>query len=430
MTHKHHQCPSGLFRVAAIAGALTLASTGAASAQTYKQQAQQVGMAAVAIAAYEKSASQCYYEPAVGRAFAALSEYFSASQTYLWEKAKREAPYALNGMSNMAQVMKGQVGEMDCKAYGTLVGNGLFLTLAVTRADPAVMQELDRLGQGGGRPRAGAGASSSPPATGSQGATSAYETGSFPISAKDVGATIKELKGVDTPDAYMAGTVTRGDAAEYCTRDPGGMTVAGGGKLTHEQCVTQILNENGSNLYQVRANCQIGRVDDLHGRMLTLVEAKGDGSSRTGIWKDQMGVTFDSLSDPRITILEMQFGMMCPARWKGQQSAVAPAQGQRRNFEGVWAQTEAECLDEEGPNTRTLIDLKNPKVGALFEGYENVCRINRIEGQNPAKLHMTCFEFWQYLEANEAPHQTTVTIAALGPQSISLNGRPYLRCLK
>lgn len=409
---------------------ITLCLSTAASAQSYKERQQGIGNAAMAVEAYEQSVDQCHYEPAVGQALSALEQYLEATQSYAWQKAKREAPYALNGAANMSQIIKGQTGELDCSAYGTIVSNGLFLSLSIAKMAPTPMSEIDRLANGGGRRKTAAAnptpKSQAKPTTSNQG----FETGSFPMSMKGVGATLKELKGIDTTNAYAAATVTRGDAEEYCTRDPGGMTVDTGGKLTREECIAETLKSEKSTVYQVKANCQTGKVDDVNGRTLTLVETQGDEDDRTGVWRDLMGTTFDRLSDPRITILEMQFAMMCPARWKGQQSTAAPAQGQRRDFEGVWAQTEAECADEEGPNTRTLIDLKHPKVGALFEGYENVCRITNIEGQNPAKLSLTCYEFWQYLEADEDASRTEVTIASRGPQSISLNGKPYVRCLK
>jgi hypothetical protein len=408
----------------------TLCLSTAASAQSYKERQQNIGNAAMAVEAYEQSADKCHYEPAVGRALSALEQYLEDTQSYAWQKAKREAPYALNGASNMSQIIKGQAGELDCSAYGTFVSNGLFLSLSIAKMDPTLMSEIDRLADGGGRPKT---SSASPTPKSQERPTipnQAFETGSFPMSMKGVGATLKELKGIDSTNAYAAATVTRGDAEEYCTRDPGGMTVDTGGKLTREQCIAETLKSEKTKVYQVKANCQTGKVDDVNGRTLTLAEIQGDGDNRTSVWRDLMGTTFDRLSDPRITILEMQFAMMCPARWKGQQSAVAPAQGQRRDFEGVWAQIEAECADEEGPNTRTLIDLKNPKMGALFEGYENVCRITNIAGQNPAKLSLTCYEFWQNLEANEDAYRTEVTIASHGPQSISLNGKPYVRCLR
>lgn len=47
-------------------------------------------------------------------------------------------------------------------------------------------------------------------------------------------------------------------------------------------------------------------------------------------------------------------------------------------FEGLWAQTKEECLDEESPNSRTLIDLNNLEDGKrapLFDRYEYHCRI-------------------------------------------------------
>lgn len=62
-------------------------------------------------------------------------------------------------------------------------------------------------------------------------------------------------------------------------------------------------------------------------------------------------------------------------------------------FAGIWAKSEADCIDEEGPNSRTLIELDDAKTGPLFDQYENHCAIDRIAPGNPLQLTMTCYEF-------------------------------------
>jgi hypothetical protein len=276
---------------------ITLCLSTAASAQSFKERQQGIGNAAMAVEAYEQSADQCHYEPAVGRVLSALEQYLETSQSYAWQKAKREAPYALNGASNVSQIIKGQTGELDCSAYGTFISNGLFLSLSVAKMDPTLMSEIDRLANGNGR-RKTASASSPPqgkPANSNQG----FETGSFPMSMKGVGATLKELKGINSTNAYAAATVTRGDAEEYCIRDLGGMTVDAGGKLTREECIAETLKSEKSNVYQVKANCETGAVDTFDRRSFSLLDVKVEGEDRSGQWKDASGEAFDSLTNPK-----------------------------------------------------------------------------------------------------------------------------------
>jgi len=67
-------------------------------------------------------------------------------------------------------------------------------------------------------------------------------------------------------------------------------------------------------------------------------------------------------------------------------------------FEGVWAKTGKECRDQDGPTSRTLIDLGNVIAGKpapIFDQYENHCKIGRKAIAGGATiLSATCFEFW------------------------------------
>jgi hypothetical protein len=57
----------------------------------------------------------------------------------------------------------------------------------------------------------------------------------------------------------------------------------------------------------------------------------------------------------------------------------------KKQYEGIWAQTTAECLDKESPNTRTLIDLSNKVKGKslpIFDGYESHCKIIKSSGND------------------------------------------------
>lgn len=295
---------------------LGLAVSTTPSAQTYKQRQQGVGHAAMAIEAYAKSVSQCHYDPAVGRALAEVERFFEQTQPYAWQKAKREAPYGLNMTNNMCQAITGRAGGMDCKAYGTLVSNGLFFTMATGKADPVVMAEMERLANDGGRPRTGAGPSSPSANAGSKSTTSTYEAGSFPLSAKDVGATIKELKGIDTDYAVATGTVTRDDAEEYCTRDPGGMMTAHGGKLSLEQCIASILEERKGKVYRVEADCaeRAMRINGERTYRLDAIDLRS--SDRPGFWLSEDGEVIEGASAAGDLLLDMRFKLVCPARWE------------------------------------------------------------------------------------------------------------------
>jgi hypothetical protein len=66
-------------------------------------------------------------------------------------------------------------------------------------------------------------------------------------------------------------------------------------------------------------------------------------------------------------------------------------------YEGLWAKTKVDCLDEESPNSRTTIDLSNTdngKPAPIFDQYENHCLINeRVAFANGSTLAVTCYEF-------------------------------------
>lgn len=144
----------------------------------------------------------------------------------------------------------------------------------------------------------------------------AYEAGSFPLSAKDVGATIKELKGIDTVYAIAIGTVTRGDAEEYCTRDPGGMTVANGGKLSLEQCIASILEERKGRVYKVEADCAEGAMRINGDKTYKLEAIDLRTSDRPGIWLSEDAEVIEGASAADDLLLDMRFQLVCPARWK------------------------------------------------------------------------------------------------------------------
>ena len=101
-------------------------------------------------------------------------------------------------------------------------------------------------------------------------------------------------------------------------------------------------------------------------------------------------------------------------------------------FEGVWAKTQAECRDEEGPNSRTLIDLGNAidgKPTPIFDQYEHHCRIDRISGAGDrTSLSATCFEFWEDFAKGIEGRKTTIKLAPAPRSALKIDGTLYRHC--
>jgi hypothetical protein len=102
-------------------------------------------------------------------------------------------------------------------------------------------------------------------------------------------------------------------------------------------------------------------------------------------------------------------------------------------FEGLWAKTKEECLDDEGPNSRTMIDLRNLVSGKptpIFDQYENHCLIERksVVG-NDATLTVTCFEFWENFTKRIEGAKATIKLTMGRNGGLAINGEKYLYCL-
>jgi hypothetical protein len=101
-------------------------------------------------------------------------------------------------------------------------------------------------------------------------------------------------------------------------------------------------------------------------------------------------------------------------------------------FEGTWARTTAECEDQDGPSSQTMIDLNNTIYGKrapLFEQYENHCLIDRtsISG-NAATFNATCYEFWEYVEKKENGQKTTIKVSSLPNGGLNIDGKNFAKC--
>jgi hypothetical protein len=112
----------------------------------------------------------------------------------------------------------------------------------------------------------------------------------------------------------------------------------------------------------------------------------------------------------------------------------------KENFEGVWAKSKAECLDKEGPNFRTNIDLhekNNGKTLALFDMYEHHCRIVDVKkSKKSVTLSSLCYEFWEDMEKNIDSYKETVKITLNSKNAITMSNTginkgsavKYVRC--
>ena len=101
-------------------------------------------------------------------------------------------------------------------------------------------------------------------------------------------------------------------------------------------------------------------------------------------------------------------------------------------FDGLWAKTQKECRNKEGPDSRTFIGLGNViggKPAPLFDQYENHCRIERrTPVGDGVTLTVTCFEFWEYYRKGIEGQKATIKLSPGLNGMLEINGDPYLRC--
>jgi hypothetical protein len=102
------------------------------------------------------------------------------------------------------------------------------------------------------------------------------------------------------------------------------------------------------------------------------------------------------------------------------------------SFEGIWAKTKAECLDDEGPNSRTMIDLSNTVNGTperIFDQYENHCLIaGRNASGNDMTLSVTCYEFWENFTKRIEGRAAKIKLSRAQKGRLTIDGIPYQRC--
>ena len=114
--------------------------------------------------------------------------------------------------------------------------------------------------------------------------------------------------------------------------------------------------------------------------------------------------------------------------------ATTTALAAAENWEGYWAKTRKECRYGDGPDWKTMINLRNLENGKpapLYDQYENHCRIDSHATKgNITTLKLTCFEFWDDYRAKKNARRDSVTITPLDQDRIRINGAAYIRCRK
>lgn len=114
-------------------------------------------------------------------------------------------------------------------------------------------------------------------------------------------------------------------------------------------------------------------------------------------------------------------------------AAGSPAQpAAAETFDGLWATSQKDCRNEEGPDSKTFIDLDNVTKGKsapIVDRYENHCRIDRkAPAGNGLELTATCFEFWDDYKKGVAGEKVTIKLAPGSNGTLNIDGKPYQRC--
>jgi hypothetical protein len=110
-------------------------------------------------------------------------------------------------------------------------------------------------------------------------------------------------------------------------------------------------------------------------------------------------------------------------------ASLSPAVAQSNSgVAGVWASSARECADKEGPNSRTFIGFAEAKTGALYDQYENHCRILDVSPEKAGlALNLSCHEFWEELEARRNARKVRVRLE-LSRGKLLIDGKPFQRC--
>jgi hypothetical protein len=101
-------------------------------------------------------------------------------------------------------------------------------------------------------------------------------------------------------------------------------------------------------------------------------------------------------------------------------------------YEGLWAKTKEDCLDEESPNSRTTIDLSNTdngKPAPIFNQYENHCLINeRVAFANGTTLAVTCYEFQSDFTERREGRDAKIRLTPVRKKRLLIDDVAFQRC--
>jgi hypothetical protein len=143
---------------------------------------------------------------------------------------------------------------------------------------------------------------------------SAIATEQYPITSKGPLGTIVARAKIDTDAAVVVAMIKAHNALEFCKRDPGGITVRYGGRLTLTQCVKQVIQEEGGKKYYARANCRLRTVNDHWGGTYSLASKRWSGSYWEYTWRDKSnGLLLDGSNASGAPIISDLYKLLCPS---------------------------------------------------------------------------------------------------------------------
>jgi hypothetical protein len=101
-------------------------------------------------------------------------------------------------------------------------------------------------------------------------------------------------------------------------------------------------------------------------------------------------------------------------------------------FEGIWATSDQECRDKEGPNSRTYIDLSYAMKGRrtpIIDQYENHCRIvSSTTAGRKLRITATCYDSWEDFESGNSGAKAIFMLDSITSTTIELDQKRYIRC--
>jgi hypothetical protein len=101
-------------------------------------------------------------------------------------------------------------------------------------------------------------------------------------------------------------------------------------------------------------------------------------------------------------------------------------------FEGIWATSDQECRDKEGPNSRTYIDLSYTTKGRrtpIIDQYENHCQIKSFtKSGHSLKVMAACYDSWDDFETNSSGQKAIFMFDKITSTTLAIDTKRYVRC--